>query len=58
MFYNIILPKPFADRHGLKTQERNRIITPLISDYTRKSIAAFVAKYPNVGLLITLGLQS
>ncbi|MDF2477230.1 MAG: hypothetical protein K0S24_2713 [Sphingobacterium sp.] len=55
MFYNIILPKPFADRHGLKTQERNRIITPLISDYTRKSIAAFVAKYPNVGLLITLG---
>ncbi|MDR6736397.1 hypothetical protein [Sphingobacterium sp. 2149] len=55
MFYNIILPKPFADRHGLKTQERNRAITPLISDYTRKSIAAFVAKYPNVGLLITLG---
>lgn len=55
MFYNIILPKPFADRHGLKTQERNRVITPLISDYTRKSIAAFVAKYPNVGLLITLG---
>lgn len=55
MFYNIILPKPFADRHGLKTQERNRVITPLIEDYTRKSIAAFVAKYPNVGLLITLG---
>jgi hypothetical protein len=55
MFYNIILPKPFADHHGLKTQERNRVITPLISDYTRKSIAAFVAKYPNVGLLITLG---
>lgn len=55
MFYNIILPKPFADQHGLKTQERNRVITPLISDYTRKSIAAFVAKYPNVGLLVTLG---
>lgn len=55
MFYNILLPKPFADRHGLKTQERNRIITPPISDYTRKSIAAFVAKYPNVGLLVTLG---
>lgn len=55
MFYNIILPKPFADKHGLKTQERNRVITPLISDYTRKSIAAFVEKYPNVGLLVTLG---
>lgn len=55
MFYNILLPKPFADHHGLKTQERNRVITPLISDYTRKSIAAFVEKYPNVGLLITLG---
>ncbi|PRD49310.1 alpha-d-galacturonidase [Sphingobacterium haloxyli] len=55
MFYNILLPKPFADKHGLKTQERNRIITPLIEDYTRKSIAAFVEKYPNVGLLVTLG---
>lgn len=55
MFYNIILPKPFAYKHGLKTQERNRVITPLISDYTRKSIAAFVEKYPNVGLLVCLG---
>ena len=55
MFYNIILPKPFADKHGLKTQERNRKITPLIADYTQKSIAAFVEKYPNVGLLVTLG---
>ena len=55
MFYNIILPKPFAEKHNLKTQERNRVITPLIADYTRKSIAAFVDKYPNVGLLVTLG---
>lgn len=55
MFYNILLPKPFADKHNLKTQDRNRIITPLIEDYTRKSIAAFVEKYPNVGLLVTLG---
>ncbi len=55
MFYNIIIPKPFAEKHQLKTQDRNRPITPLISDYTRKSIAAFVEKYPNVGLLITLG---
>ena len=55
MFYNIILSKPFADHYGLKTQDRHRPITPLISDYTRKSIAAFVEKYPNVGFLICLG---
>ncbi len=55
MFYNILIPKPFADKHGLKTQDRNRPITPLIADYTQKSIAAFVEKYPNVGLLVTLG---
>ena len=28
---------------------------PLISDYTRKSVAAFIEKYPNVGLLVCLG---
>lgn len=55
MFYNIIVSKPFAEKHGIKTQDRNRPIVPLIADYTRKSIAAFVKKYPNVGLLITLG---
>ncbi len=55
MFYNILLSKPFAEKHNLKTQDRERPITPLMSDYTRKSIAAFVGKYPNVGLLITLG---
>lgn len=55
MFYNIILSKPFAEHYGLKTQDRNRPITPLIADYTRKSIAAFIEKYPNVGLLVCLG---
>ena len=55
MFYNIILSKPFAEHYGLKTQDRHRPITPLISDYTRKSIAAFIEKYPNVGLLVCLG---
>ena len=55
MFYNIILSKPFADHYGLKTQDRHRPITPLIADYTRKSIAAFVEKYPNVGFLVCLG---
>ncbi|WP_461102068.1 alpha-d-galacturonidase [Spirosoma koreense] len=55
MFYNIIVSKPFAEHHHIKTQDRNRPIVPLIADYTRKSIAAFVQKYPNVGLLIALG---
>lgn len=55
MFYNIIVSKPFAEKHQLKTQDRNRPIIPIIADYTRKSIAAFVEKYPNVGLLVTLG---
>lgn len=55
MFYNIIVSKPFADHYGLKTQDRNRPITPLIADYTRKSIAAFVEKYPRVGFLVCLG---
>ncbi len=55
MFYNILLSKPFADHYGLKTQDRHRPITPLISDYTRKSVAAFIEKYPNVGLLVCLG---
>jgi hypothetical protein len=55
MFYNIIVSKPFADHYGIRTQDRNRPITPLISDYTRKSIAAFIEKYPNVGLLVCLG---
>ncbi|MDR6944015.1 alpha-d-galacturonidase [Mucilaginibacter pocheonensis] len=54
-FYNIIVSKPFAEKNNLKTQDRNRHIVPIIADYTRKSIAAFVQKYPNVGLLITLG---
>lgn len=55
MFYNIIIPKPFAEKHGLKTQDRNRPIIPIIADYTRKSIAEFVVKYPNVGLMVALG---
>jgi len=55
LFYNIIVSKPFAEHNHLKTQDRNRHIVPLIADYTRKSIAAFVKKYPNVGLMFTLG---
>ena len=55
MFYNILVSKPFAEHYGIKTQERNRPITPVIADYTRKSVAAFIEKYPNVGLLVCLG---
>ncbi|WP_345950630.1 alpha-glucuronidase family glycosyl hydrolase [Mucilaginibacter sp. PAMB04274] len=55
MFYNIIVSKPFAVKNNLKTQDRNRPIVPIIADYTRKSIAAFVQKYPNVGLMVALG---
>ena len=55
MFYNIIVSKSFAEHYGMSTQDRNRPITPLIADYTRKSIAAFIQKYPNVGLLVCLG---
>ena len=55
MFYNIIVSKPFADHYGIETQDRHRPITPLISDYTRKSISAFVQRYPNVGFLVCLG---
>jgi len=55
MFYNIIVSQPFAEKHGIKTQDRNRPIVPLIADYTQKSIAAFVQNYPNVGLMVALG---
>lgn len=55
MFYNILVSKPFAEHYGIKTQDRSRPITPLLSDYTRKSVAAFIEKYPNVGLLVCLG---
>lgn len=55
MFYNIIVSKPFAEKNHLATQDRDRHIIPIIADYTRKSIAAFVAKYPHIGLGLTLG---
>jgi hypothetical protein len=53
MFYNLFVSKPFAERHGISTQLSES--TPLVDDYTRKSIAAFVEQYPNVGLLVCLG---
>jgi len=53
MFYNILLPKPFAAHNGLDTQLSAP--TPIAADYTRKSIAEFVRQYPNVGLEVCLG---
>jgi hypothetical protein len=53
MFYNIFLPKPLAEKHGISTQLSES--TPLAADYTRKSIAEFVRQYPNVGLMVCLG---
>ena len=55
MFYNVLVSKPFAEHYGIRSQERGRPLLPVIADYTRKSIAAFVEKYPNVGLLVCLG---
>ena len=52
-FYSIILPKPFAEKHGLSTQLHAS--TPLVDDYMRKSIAEFVRQFPHVGLMPCLG---
>jgi len=53
MFYNILVSKPFAERHGISTQHRQP--NDLVSDYNRRSIAKFIETYPNVGLLVCLG---
>jgi hypothetical protein len=53
MFYNIIVSKPFAETNGISSQLSAP--TPLVADYTRKSIAEFVKQYPNVGLMVCLG---
>ncbi len=53
MFYNILVSKPFADTNHISTQLSAP--TPLVADYTRKSIAEFVKEYPNVGLMLCLG---
>lgn len=53
MFYNILVSKPFAETNHISTQLSAP--TPLVADYTRKSIAEFVKDYPNVGLMLCLG---
>lgn len=52
-FYSIILPKPFAEKHGFETQLSKP--NDLAADYTRKSIAQFVKEFPNVGIMPCLG---
>lgn len=53
MFYNILVSKPFAETNHISTQLSAP--TPLVADYTRKSIGEFVREYPNVGLMLCLG---
>lgn len=52
-FYNIHIPLPFAEKHGLELLQSN--INPLVADYTTKSIIEFVKAFPNIGLMVCLG---
>ncbi|MDD9269189.1 hypothetical protein ACFPES_19255 [Paenibacillus sp. GCM10023248] len=52
-FYNIHIPLPFAEKHGLKLHQPKPL--PLTSDYYKKSITAFVQSFPNAGLMVCLG---
>lgn len=52
-FYNIHIPLPFAQKHGLELLQSN--IHPLVADYTRKSIAEFIRSFPHIGLMVCLG---
>jgi hypothetical protein len=54
MFYNIIVSQPFAQRNHLPSTQF-AAPTPLLADYTRKSIAEFVKTYPHAGLMVCLG---
>ena len=52
-FYNIHIPLPFAEKHGLSLIQDS--INPLVRDYSFEAIKRFVAEYPNVGLMVCLG---
>ena len=52
-FYNIHIPLPFAQAHGLPLMQES--IHPLVRDYTFECVRRFVAEYPNVGLMVCLG---
>ena len=44
MFYNILLSKPFADHYGLKTQDRNRPITPGLEKKVEQTLCLINSK--------------
>ncbi len=52
-FYNIHIPLPFAQHHGLELLQSS--IHPLVADYTYKSIVEFMRSFPHIGLMIGLG---
>ena len=52
-FYNIHIPLPFAQKHGLELLQSD--ISPLVADYTQKSIVEFIKSFPHVGLMVCLG---
>ena len=52
-FYNIHIPLPFAEAHGLELLQSK--ISPLVADYTKKSIKEFIKAFPHVGLMVCLG---
>ncbi|MFS0722828.1 hypothetical protein [Paenibacillus sp. 1P07SE] len=52
-FYNIHIPLPFAEKHGLDLHQPKPL--PLTSDYYIRSISAFIRNFPHVGLMVCLG---
>jgi len=52
-FYNIHIPYPFAKHHNLELLQSK--ITPVVADYTAKSIIEFIKAFPNIGLMVCLG---
>lgn len=52
-FYNIHIPLPFAEHHGIDLLQRT--ITPLTADYTYKCIVEFMKSFPHIGLMVCLG---
>ena len=52
-FYNIHIPLPFAEKHGLELLQRTP--SELVADYTYKSIVEFIKSFPHIGLMVCLG---
>lgn len=52
-FYNIHIPLPFAEHHGLALHQR--MPTPLTQRYTKAALAEFIRRYAGMGLMVCLG---